>query len=350
MTRITYDALVPFVRGVLTGAGLDDFSNDAVTTGLCETSLRGVDSHGIRLLAHYANSAVTGRKNPRPNFMFTRNLPSVGLLDADDAFGHAAGMKAIDHAIEMAGETGIGAVGVANSSHPGAMASFALKAARQGFIGFAFTHADSLLLPPNGTRPFFGTNPVCMAAPRREADPYCLDMATSVIPWNRLRIHQDSGEPLPEGVAADAQGYGTEDPHAVACLMPVGSPIAGYKGHALASMVEVLCAAFTGMAFGRDIPAMYKAPMEQPRMLGQFFMVMRTDGCISSDAFLDAMQRMAEDIRAEPAHPGHKVMLPGDREIETARKRKVEGIPLDEATVDALRNLAGKYDVELTLQ
>ena len=55
-------------------------------------------------------------------------------------------MRAIDHCIEMAKIQGIGVVAVINSSHPGAMASMALKAARKGYIAFAFTHADSLIL------------------------------------------------------------------------------------------------------------------------------------------------------------------------------------------------------------
>ena len=36
-------------------------------------------------------------------------------------------------------------IGVKNSSHPGALASIAIKAAKKGFIAFAFTHADSTI-------------------------------------------------------------------------------------------------------------------------------------------------------------------------------------------------------------
>lgn len=343
MSRIDYDALFDFANRLLKAAGLDDFSRDSVAVGLCETSLRGVDSHGIRLLPHYTRSALSGRKNPRPDFKFTRTFPAMGLLDADNAFGHAAGFKAVELGMEMARELGMGAVGVANSSHPGAMASFAIRAARAGYICFAYTHADSLLLSSGGTRAFFGTNPVCMAAPRHESEPYCLDMATSCIPWNRLLIHRAHDKELPEGVAADANGDITTDPHAAACLTPTG----GYKGQGLASMVEILCGVFTGMTFGRDIPAMYKAPMEEPRRLGQFYLVMRADGCISQDLFLDRMQSLTEAVRSEPAKPGERVMLAGDKEIEEARRRREAGIPLDADTIAALRQLAGQLGVDV---
>ena len=46
-----------FISDVLRKIGLDQQSREAVTTGLYEASLRGVDSHGVRLLDHYVNSA-----------------------------------------------------------------------------------------------------------------------------------------------------------------------------------------------------------------------------------------------------------------------------------------------------
>ena len=48
MKYIPYETLIDFHREILAKAGLDSETNEAVTKGLCETSLRGVDSHGIR--------------------------------------------------------------------------------------------------------------------------------------------------------------------------------------------------------------------------------------------------------------------------------------------------------------
>ncbi len=345
MNLIQYETLTTFTNKVLTAAGLDAYSCEAVTTGLCETSLRGVDTHGIRLLPHYAQSALSGRKNPRPQFAFTQTFPALGCLEADNAFGHAAGMKAVEHCIAMADTCGIGAVGVRNSSHPGAMASFALKAARQGYIAFALTHADALLLSYGGTRAFFGTNPICMAAPREEQEPYCLDMATSIIPWNKVRLHKDQGERLPEQVAADSSGRDTVDPGSAACLLPTGT----YKGYGLASMVEVMCSIFTGMAFGLAIPAMFKEPMDKPRRLGQFYMVLRCDGCVSAEEFMHSLQEMSDAVRREPSRPGETVMLPGDKEIREAEKRRREGIPLDQLIYTELKALSKQFNVGIEL-
>lgn len=343
MRRVAYDDLLAFTRAVLDGAGLDTFSREAVATGLCETSLRGVDSHGIRLLPHYVATAQSGRKNPRPDMRFTAAFPAFGLLDADDAFGHAAGMKAMEHAMAMAETQGIGAVAVANSSHPGALASFALKAARAGYIGMAFTHADALARAHNGTRAFFGTNPVCLAAPREEAEPFCLDMASTAITWNQLIGYRASGTALAPGIAADANGVETSDPHAARCLLPIG----GYKGFGIAAMVEILCAILPGMAFGRNLPAMFDPPMDTPRKLGQFYLALRCDVAGPAEEFHARLQAMTDEVRHEPAQPGAEVMLAGDPQIHEAARRRRDGIPLDKEVEASLHALETEFDVAL---
>ena len=158
MKKLKFSQLLKFTEDLFIKANLDTNTAKSVSFGLCETSLRGVDSHGIRLIPHYIDSAIKGRKNPRPNYKFHSTFPAFGCLDADNTFGHAAGIKAIDLAMPLARKYGISAVSVINSSHPGAMATFALKAARKGFLAFAFTHADSLVCSFNGKRAYFGTN------------------------------------------------------------------------------------------------------------------------------------------------------------------------------------------------
>ncbi|MBF0278072.1 MAG: Ldh family oxidoreductase [SAR324 cluster bacterium] len=340
-----YDDLVQFHFDVLIQVGADQETADAVSKGLSEASLRGVDSHGARLFPHYIRSAQGGRKNPRPSYKFTQKFPAIGLLDADNTFGHAAGMKAIDHGIKMASEYGMGAVGVRNSSHPGAMASFTLKAARQGYIAMAFTHAPAKILSSNGKRSFFGTNPICIAVPREEQEPYCLDMATSMISWNKLLLYQSTREALPEQVAGDREGLMTTDPHQASHLMPAG----GYKGYGLASMVEILCGIYTGMLFGPHLPPIHGSPMDRPRHLAQFYWVLRADGCVPQDTFIQLMQQMTDEVRSEPAQPGETVMLPGDPEIQEAARRRIDGIPLDPKTAGEFENLSQQFKVPLHL-
>jgi hypothetical protein len=52
------EALHAFALGVLTSIGTEKYSAIAVADGLVEASMRGVDSHGIRLLPNCASSVA----------------------------------------------------------------------------------------------------------------------------------------------------------------------------------------------------------------------------------------------------------------------------------------------------
>ena len=77
---VEYKELLNFTKKILKINGVDDFSVTSVSNGLCNASLRGIDSHGIRLLPHYVNSVNNGRKNGNPDFKFELNFPSIGCL------------------------------------------------------------------------------------------------------------------------------------------------------------------------------------------------------------------------------------------------------------------------------
>ena len=338
---IKFNNLKEFTQKILYKVGLDKFSNIAVTKGLCEASLRGVDSHGIRLLPFYVKSAINLRKNPSPKFVFKKTYPAFGYLDADNAFGLAAGYKALNYSMKMSDKYGIGAVSVINSTHPGALASIALNAAKKKYICWAFTHADSLLLSYGGKRPFCGTNPICVAIPRKNEEPYCLDMSTSNYSWNKLIGHREINKKLAKNIAADKFGVETLNPNLARCLFPLG----GYKGYGLASLIEILCGIYTGMNFGRQIPAMFTSDIKKKRKLGQFYFTMKLDACISENSFFNRMKLLRKELKKEPTKKKQKILLPNDKEILSEKKRIKTGIPLDQKTFLDLKKLSRKYSV-----
>jgi len=72
-----------FINDVLLKSGVRDDVACYVTEGLIQTSLRGVDSHGVRLLPHYLKALKGDRINPNPKYGFQQTSPSTGMFDAD---------------------------------------------------------------------------------------------------------------------------------------------------------------------------------------------------------------------------------------------------------------------------
>src|SRR3990167_6827968 len=145
MVLVQAGKLQEFIKSVLLKARVREDVAKYVTEGLVQTSLRGVDSHGVRLLPHYLKGVKGGRINPNPNYKFIRTFPSTGIFDADHTFGHAAGMEAAKKAIELANEAGTGHIAVYNSSHFGAAAYYALEIAKNDMIWMSFTNTDALI-------------------------------------------------------------------------------------------------------------------------------------------------------------------------------------------------------------
>lgn len=290
------------------------------------TSLRGTDSHGITLFPHYHEVVLSGRINKNPKFTFERRSPAIAVFDADAAFGHHAGIEAMELAMDMAAETGIGAVSVKNSSHFGAAQYFARLAPPRNMIGMSFTNAPTSVLAYSSAKPFFGTNPICLLAPMSNEEPFCLDMATSSMPSNKLMNHKRTGDPIKPDLVFDANGKTTTDP-AQACYL---GPYGGYKGFGLGMMVDIFCGMLAGGPIGTEMINMYKE-LGSSRNLSHFFMAIDIARFQDPAAFKTRLQGLADTIRALPSAEGAlPVMIPGDPEKKCHAKRSISGIPVDE--------------------
>ena len=290
---------------------------------MVQTSLRGVDSHGINLFPHYYRSFESGRLSKNPLFKFTQNKGSTATLDADHSIGHHSGIVAMNKCIEMADKNGMGACVVKNSSHYGASSFFGLHAAAKGYIGLSFTNADALVKSFNGKHSFFGTNPICFCAPLLNEDPFCLDMATSQVSWNKIKNYRRSDDELEAGWAYEANGKTVTNPHDAKSLSPAG----GYKGFGLGMMVEILCAVLSGSVIAKDMMAMFTSPPEAHRRVSHFFMAIDIESFINKELFIQNLTDMVHRLRDEPSISDDHVMAPGDPEKKTFPIRLKHGIP-----------------------
>lgn len=335
-----------FSRSVLAAVGADTPSCDAATRAMLHGSRLGVDSHGVRLLDHYVSVFEGGRVNKAPYPTFLRTFAGFGCLDVDNGHGALGAYLGMEYAIELAEAAGIGAVSIRNSSHFGPAGAYALQAAQKGYIGITFCNSDSFVRLHGGAERFHGTNPIAMAVPMNQQDPWLLDMATSAIPYNRVKLYQSLGRALPEATASDGFGRDTLDATLVEMLAPLGGAF-GFKGAGLAGMVEIFSAVLSGMKLSHEILPMGGADKQTPRHMGAFTLAIRPDAVVDRQTFDDGMRRYVEALRNSAVREGAEVMAPGDREWAVARERETAGVPLDPDTQAAFERLAQRYAVKL---
>jgi LDH2 family malate/lactate/ureidoglycolate dehydrogenase len=333
-----------FCRAAFAAVGADGPNGDAATRAMMHASRLGVDSHGVRLLGHYLAAFEGGRlaKHPSPRFM--REGGASAVLDADHAHGALATYLATDRAVALAGRFGVGAVAIANSSHFGAAGAYALAAAEAGCIGLVTCNTDSFVRLHGGADRFHGTNPIAAAAPVAGERPWLLDMATSAIPYNRVRLYRSFGVALPDGVASTDDGADTRDPDAASMLAPLGAAF-GFKGAGLAGLVEILSAVLSGMRLSFDIEQMQGVPLTTPREMGAFVLALKPDAFVDRARFDAGMARYLATLRASRTAEGETVMAPGDREWAEADRRVRTGIPIDPDSDRAFADIAARFGI-----
>ena len=326
------------VQAALRGIGTSEESLLAATRAMMHASLTGVDSHGVRLVMHYATMLNGGRINKNPQLRFDSDNTASTMLDGDDGLGHYAAYRAMDEACARARVSGIAAIGVRRSSHFGAAGAYALAAAQAGCIGFATTNTDSMVPLFGGAKRFHGTNPLAFAAPMPGQNPWLLDMATSSIPMNRVLLYRSLDKALPAGVAADQHGNPVTDPHQADMVLPLGGEDYGYKGAALAGVATLFSAVLTGTTLDPDfIPMVGAEDISTPRNMGHFVLAIDPDHFAGRAIFEMGMAQYVAALRNAPAREGQTVMAPGDREWQISEDRRQHGVPIDPDTARFLK-------------
>jgi ureidoglycolate dehydrogenase (NAD+) len=330
---VPHDRLISFAATCLEKLGLASADARLVAETLVAANLRGVDSHGVVRLPHYATRLRNGTVKAQPSITLRRTGPSAAVVEGDRGMGQLVAKRAMEEAIALAAQSGVGAVVARNSSHCGACAWFVEMAVRKGMIGIALTHTDSIMVPPGMKRIFLGSNPIAFGAPGAR-EPVIIDMSTTHAAWGKVLVARQEGKAIPPDWGVDAQGKSTTDAQQVVGLAPTG----GHKGYALALMIEILCAQLAGVPFGRHVTKMY-GELEKARNLGHFMLALDIARFTDKKAFGDQIAMLVQEIHDEGA------LAPGDPERLNSERRKREGIEIPELTATELNALGSELGV-----
>ena len=303
--------------------------------------------HGIRThnaikalhLDHLFGSTAGGCTPAAEIKKIESNFAASEIWDAQKKLGQATAYDAIDRAIELADQFGIGQVSVDNAFHYLWGGGYVMDAAKRGYI--AYTNCTASLaevVPFMGKFPTLGTNPHSWGFPTQDACgfPIVIDWATSVIAMGRVQQFQRESTPLPPNAAVDKNGNPTTDANEVNALMPFGA----HKGYGL-SLINELVAAFIGGSLptirSREIPEGEK------RTSAFYFQVIHPDA-ISGGAFAQGrnqQQNVKAVIDDILGHGNENCLLPGQLEAEWAKRVDAAGgLLFSEAEINAFNELA----------
>jgi LDH2 family malate/lactate/ureidoglycolate dehydrogenase len=348
--RVDHRKLTGFVSAAFAQLGVPKEDAEIAAQGLVAADLRGVDTHGVIRFnpsSWYVKWLRDGEMTPTPNLRVVSECVSSALVDGDRGIGMVIGRRAMELAIRKAKESGVAMVAVRNSRHFGMSANYAMQALPHDMIGIAMTNASRQVVPTFGREARFGTNPICLAAPALEEQPFVIDMATTTAAAGKLELAARQGKAIPPGWALNERAETTNDPRIAQKarrLLSLGGSREGgsHKGYGLAIMVEILCGVLSGTVTALNDD-------QDPR--GHFFGAIRVDAFRPVEDFKRDMDRLIRELKSTPPVKGQeRVYVAGEIEFETTRERSTNGIPLLESVLKGLRDVGEQLGVPYDLE
>ena len=333
MPKHSLDELSTLATKALMNTGASTAMADATVRALRYAEARGLASHGFSRVTQYATHLRNGRVNGKAQPKVINGKAAACLIDAEEGLAFAACEFAVTEAIARAKTAGACFVGVTNSHHFGAAAYHVEAVATAGMVGLGFGNSPAAMPAWGGKRGIFGTNPIAAAFPREHGAPLMIDLSLSEVARGKLMIAARKGESIPLGWALDKDGKPTTDPKAgmEGTMMPAG----GVKGAMLALIVELLCCALTGAAFGYEADSFFVDEGNRPR-IGQAFLVIDPSALAGSEVFFARIETLIAAMLSEEG-----VRLPGDRRSGIAEMSARDGVDVPAALLAELQRLAG---------
>ena len=308
------ERLLSFATACFEKVGLSPDHAATISRLLVNSDLRGVRSHGTRVVNHYCQMFEDGRLNPQPDIRQVQETPTSVTWDGDGTLGYLPMVMATEGAIARAKQVGIGMGLVRYIGHYGSAGHYARLCQDNGCIGFSVQgYRNQGRRPHDGGGPnpnahlgYFGNPPICFAIPSEEEAPVVLDAATCIL--------------------ADYQ----RGPEYEALFSMI--PAAFFKSIGYGAVASLLGGGLTGFTLSDEKWMRWPAAGN-----GGMVLAIHIASVVPEDVFRAETDRLARDIRQSyvPLPGTDRALLPGAIEEELFADHRENGIRYGKMEQDA---------------
>ena len=326
---LTLENIFDLAKKTLLANGCDEETSDILSDLIMKAERDGSLSHGLFRLPAYVSGLKSGKINGKARPDIKKISSNVIKINGNNCLAPMVLNKGIPELIKAAKETGVAVLAITNSHHMAALWPETESIAEKGLVAFACTSYKPAVAPAGSNKALFGTNPISFAWPRKNDTPVVYDMATASMAMGEVQVAKREGHKVPLGTGLTKEGKETTDPGAIAdggVLLPFG----GYKGSAIAMMVELMAGALVGDNFSFETAAKDTNDGGPPSG-GEFILAIspeKTSGkdwAKHSDEFFNKMKSM-EGVRL-PGERRHKNRLDkGPRNINEELIKKIKSL------------------------
>jgi 3-dehydro-L-gulonate 2-dehydrogenase len=338
MLRVPYNDLYAALERAMRHLGLRGERAALCARLFADTTRDGVYTHGLDRFPRFTEMVANGciDVNAEPTRVVGSGASAAAMpierWDGHLGPGNLNAYAAMQRAIALARQYGLGGVALANTNHWMRGGSYGWLAADAGVFAMCWTNTLANLPPWGASTPAVGNNPLVIAVPRPNGAHVVLDMAMSQFSYGALSAYSARGQQLPVPGGYDTAGNLTTDPAAIESskrALAVGY----WKGSGLSLVLDMLAAMLSGGNATHDVP------QEPTRESGvsQIFLAIdpsslaaRADLDRIADGILDSLRE------ATPVNPAKPVRYPGEQTLHLREENLRLGVPATPAIWEKL--------------
>lgn len=353
--RISSESERQFLEAVFKAQKFSAKDGALLADTLVDADLRGISSHGIQRLAWYTRMIQDHTLEPEQQPKILKETPTSLLVDANKSMGQIASAFTMEKLIAKTKKMGVSMAVIRNSNHFGTAGYYSRMAAKAGLIGISTTNTRPLVVPTNALEAFLGSNALAFTFPA-DPHPFVFDGATAVVSSGKIQVLAKKGEQIKGDWAVDENRHVIHDAQTVEDNLakiafsedrPGGGVLtlggqeevnSNYKGFGNSLIIELL----TGILAQGSLSADTNTGKHD---FSQFFMAIDPAAFGDLDTLKANATKMFDRIRHLKHLPGTKIMIPGDREYRHYDENLVQGVAIDDKTLDELQKIGTEFNV-----
>ena len=332
--RIQFEDMVQEFKRVLVKKGFSEEDAYESAKLFAENSLDGVYSHGLNRFPRVIEYIDKGYIDVKAKAEKIDGFGALERWEGNLGMGNLNAKIAMDRAIELSRQYGVGVVALRNTNHWMRGGSYGWQAANAGCIGICWTNTMPNMPAWGAKDRRIGNNPFIMAIPRSNGQHVVVDTAMSQFSYGKIESYRLAGKQLPVVGGYDTEGNLTTDPVEIEKTWRV-LPIGFWKGSGMSIAFDLIAAVLSSGLSTSEI-----GNNEAEYGLSQVFIAIDPKKFYSEGTTYDIIDRVLKDLKeSEPAEEGGRITYPGERTLATRRDNLENGIPVVKEIWEAIKKM-----------
>ncbi len=297
--------------------------------------LDGVHTHGSIRFPSFIKSLDKGKIDINALAEKESAYGGYEVWNGNNGIGNINAKIAMDRAIELAKENGIGIVALKNTNHWMRGGTYAWQAADEGLVSISWTNSNSNMPMWGGKDNKLGNNPIVFGVPREDGKHIVVDTALAQFSYGKLEEYRLKGKELPIEGGYNKEGKLTKIPGEIEETKRT-LPIGLWKGSSLAFVLDMVGLVLSG----GNSTAMIDEIGEGNFRINQVFITIDPSKNLDMNEINKLVDKSIKEMKdADLVDSNRPMRYPGERALATREKQLKEGIEIEDKVWEKLKSL-----------